>query len=41
MKATSFNDDAGRIIKSRAIGYSPKEMGIATTCLSMVVLEMV
>jgi CubicO group peptidase (beta-lactamase class C family) len=27
MKATSFNDDAGRIIKNRAVGYSQKEGG--------------
>src|SRR5437588_8636653 len=30
MKATSFNDDAGRIIKHRAIGYSPKRNGFCT-----------
>jgi CubicO group peptidase (beta-lactamase class C family) len=27
MKATSFNDDAGRIVKHRACGYSPAEHG--------------
>jgi CubicO group peptidase (beta-lactamase class C family) len=27
MRSTSFNDDAGRIIKNRAIGYSPQEEG--------------
>jgi CubicO group peptidase (beta-lactamase class C family) len=27
MRATSFNDDAGRIIPNRAIGYSPRESG--------------
>jgi CubicO group peptidase (beta-lactamase class C family) len=27
MKSTSFNEDAGRIIKKRAIGYSPQENG--------------
>lgn len=27
MKATSFNDDVGRIIKNRATGYAPQEAG--------------
>jgi CubicO group peptidase (beta-lactamase class C family) len=27
MRSTSFNDDAGRIVKNRAIGYSPQEDG--------------